>query len=171
MRVDNLGELTTDESVPEWLVSREVEVPYFPGAKLKFILEDVEGDDRPDEFAAAVARFFALATRDRDHAAPYVFTFYRQICEALGDDEIEARITSPADVWKHVHPTEIHVSRRHRADKKVYVQITAECDWEPEHGLQIVYREGCELKRVSMQDGHLTHADACAVPESQDRIV
>jgi len=50
------------------------------------------------------------------------------------------------------------------------VQITAECEWEPEHGLQIVYRDGSELKRVSQQDGHLTYVDAYGLPESEDRI-
>jgi len=50
------------------------------------------------------------------------------------------------------------------------VKICAECTWEPEHGLQIVYREGSVLSRVSDQDRHLTHADAHGLPESQDRI-
>ncbi len=39
----------------------------------------------------------------------------------------------------------------------MYVQIAADCDWEPEHGLQLVYRGGNELVRVSEQDGHLTN--------------
>lgn len=52
----------------------------------------------------------------------------------------------------------------------VYVQIAAECDWEPEHGLQIIYRRGVEFCRVSDQDGHLTYSDAYDLPESEDRI-
>jgi hypothetical protein len=36
--------------------------------------------------------------------------------------------------------------------------------------LQIVYRRGSELSRVSAQDGHLTHTDAFDLPEDQDRI-
>lgn len=50
------------------------------------------------------------------------------------------------------------------------MQIAAECDWEPEHGLLIVYRNGNELSRVSDQDGHLTHTDAYDLPEQEDRI-
>ena len=76
----------------------------------------------------------------------------------------------PEEVWAHLQPTAIHVSRRHRRDQRVYVQITAECDWEPEHGLQIVYCEGNRLVRVSDQDGHLTHTDAYDLPEAEDRI-
>jgi len=48
--------------------------------------------------------------------------------------------------------------------------IAAECDWEREHGLQIIYRHGCELSRVSAQDGHVTHTDAFGLPEDQDKI-
>ncbi len=67
-------------------------------------------------------------------------------------------------------PTEVFVSRRSERDRAIYVQITADCDWEPEHGLQIVYRRGSELSRVSDLDGHLTHSDADDLAEEQDKI-
>ncbi len=173
MRIEQLGELSPDERIPEWLVSKRVDVPYFPGAQLRFVFDSLDGDDRPDEFTSAVHRFLALSIRDRDKAAAYVFRNYREICDAIGDAEVGVDIDGPADVWNHVHPGEIHVSlwRRPYGDRKVYVQITAECAWEPEHGLQIVYRDGSELKRVSQQDGHLTHVDAYGLPEAEDRIV
>jgi hypothetical protein len=171
MRIEHLGELSPDNRIPEWLISEKVDVPYFPGTKLRFVFDGLEDDDAPDEFASAVRRFLALTVRERDHAAPYVFTNYREMCEAIGVDEVGVSIERPTDVWNHVRPDEIFVKRRQSGDRKVYVQITAECAWEPEHGLQIVYREGSELKRVSEQDGHLTHVDAFALPESEDRIV
>jgi len=171
MRIEQLGDLTPDERVPEWLVSRKVDVPYFPGAQLAFVFDNLDGDEWPDEFASAVGRFLALTIRDRDDATPYVFRNYRETCEEIGEAEVGIDIERPADVWNQVRPDEIHVKRRFYGDRKVYVQITAECVWEPEHGLQIVYREGSELKRVSQQDGHLTHVDAYGLPESEDRIV
>ena len=45
-----------------------------------------------------------------------------------------------------------------------------DCDWEPEHGLQLVFRKGQSLSRVSDDDGHLTYSDAFNLPEDQDRI-
>jgi hypothetical protein len=171
MRIEQLGELSPDERIPEWLVSKRVDVPYFPGAKLRFVFDSIGGDGASDEFASAVRRFLSLTVRDRDEAAQYVFANYREMCEAIGADEVGVSIDGAADVWNHVRPDEIHVTRRSNGDRKVYVRITAECAWEPEHGLQIVYREGWELKRVSQQDGHLTHVDAFALPESEDRIV
>jgi len=151
-------------------VSKAIDVPCFPGARLRFVFDDIAGDDHPGEFASAVTRFLSLTTRDRDHAASYVFKNYREICDAVGDDEVGVVIDGAADVWSYVRLDEIFVSRRPYGDRKVYVQITAECEWEPEHGLQIVYREGSELTRVSQQDGHLSHVDAYGLPESEDRI-
>lgn len=170
MRIEQLGDLTPDERIPEWQVSKPVDVPYFPGVPLRFVLDCVDDDDKPEEFVAAVRSFLALSIRDREVAAPYVFQNYREMCDAIGDDEVGVEIGGPAEVWSHVRPGDIHVRRRSYGDRRVYVQITAECAWEPEHGLQIVYRDGSELKRVSQQDGHLTHADAYDLPETDDRI-
>jgi hypothetical protein len=88
----------------------------------------------------------------------------------MGEENLGSSIKSADRVWNHVRPSEIFVSRRSRRDKLIYVQITAHCDWEPEHGLQIIYRRGAELSRVSDQDGHLTYTDAHDLPEAEDKI-
>jgi hypothetical protein len=54
------------------------------------------------------------------------------------------------------------VSRRAYGDKGVYVSIECNCDWEPEHGLQIVLKNGSEVTKVGPYDGHLTNSDAYA---------
>jgi hypothetical protein len=40
--------------------------------------------------------------------------------------------------------------------------LECECDWEPEHGLQIVFRDGREVTKVGPYDGHLTNSAAYA---------
>jgi len=168
MQWDPLGELSPFEDIPEWMVSQPVAVPCLPGATIPFVLENLAEDPAPHEIAAAVRRFLDLTATDRDQASPHIFRNYVEFAEAVED--VDVVIDRPEDVWAHVHPTAIHVSRRHRRDRKVYVQITANCDWEQEHGLQIVYRDGNQLSRVSSQDGHLTHTDAYDLPEDKDRI-
>ena len=64
-------------------------------------------------------------------------------------------IRNAAEIWQHVRPTEVMLERS-RHDPHVYVVAAAECAWEPEHGLQLVFRQGDELIRVGPQDGHLT---------------
>jgi hypothetical protein len=44
----------------------------------------------------------------------------------------------------------------------VYVSVGCECDWEVEHGLQIVFRDGATVTKVGPFDGHLTNASAHA---------
>jgi hypothetical protein len=169
-RIEPLGELVQDEELPEWLVSPPTPVDYFAGLALPFVFENLLEDSHPEEHAAAVREFLGLAVSERDRAGPHLYKNYTEFVEAAGLQDLEVRIPTTEEVWQHVSPTAIHVSRRHRRDKAVYVQITAECDWDSEHGLQIVYRQGRELCRVSSQDGHLTHADAYDLPEAEDRI-
>jgi hypothetical protein len=101
-----------------------------------------------------------LAASDR------VFKNYQDFADAVEDVGVE--IEDSASVWNHVRPTGIYLDRRHRRDKDIYVQVACNCDWEIEHALQLVFRRGSKLIRVSEQDGHLTHADAYDLPEDQD---
>ena len=170
MNIAALGILRPHDKIPEWLVSELLPVPYFDNRKLGFTLDGLEPSDEA-EVEKAVVAFLALGPIDRASAAQYVFARYRHIAELVDNDDLACRIESADDVWGHVQPSEIFVSKRSRREQAIYVQITAECDWEPEHGLQLVYRRGNELSRVSEQDGHLTHTDAYNLPEIEDRIV
>lgn len=169
MNIAPLGILKPDPKLPEWLVSEPVSVPYFGGQPLTFTLVGLTEADTED-MQSAVTAFLGLKADARLAASRYVFQNYRRMVEAVGEDEIECHIKSPDDVWAYVQPSEIFVSRRNRRDMLIYIQITAECDWEREHGLQIVYRRGSELSRVSDQDGHLTHTDAYDLSEEQDKV-
>ena len=169
MNIPRLGSLHSVSRIPEWLVSGPISVPYFDGQQLTFTLDGLTEVDTNDVIIAIEA-FLSLDTTARLAASPYVFQNYRRVADAVGDNEIGFQVATPDKIWFHIHPSEIFVSRRHRRDQLIYIQITAECDWEREHGLQIIYRRGYELSRVSVQDGHLTITDAYDIPEDQDRI-
>jgi hypothetical protein len=170
MKIDALGEVVPDPDVPEWLVSQPVRVGYFPASTLPFVVEGISDDARPEEFIAAIRGFLALGPAEREAAAEHVYKHYLRFADAVEDGEPGSTVNSAATVWKHVHPLAVRVLRRGRRDRKVYVQIEAECDWDVEHGLQVVYREGRQLCRVSSQDGHLTHADAYGLAADRDVI-
>jgi hypothetical protein len=169
MKIPAIGALRPHPDVPEWQTSDPIEIPYFDGKKFAIILEVLEDSDEEDVQSAIVC-FLNLGPKDRLRASQYVFANYREIANLVSKEDLGCQIASKEDVWEHVHPSEIFVSKRDRRDRAIYIQITAECDWEPEHGLQIIYRRGAELSRVSDQDGHLTHTDAYDLPEDQDRI-
>jgi hypothetical protein len=169
MNIQTIGELRSHPNVPNWLMSSPIAIPYFDGLPLAFILDGLEDSDE-DETTYAIKSFLSLRPKDRLAASPYLYKNYLRIAGLVDEDDLGCRIDSDAEVWSHVRPSEVFVSRRQRRDRAIYVWITAGCDWEPEHGLQIVYRRGTELSRVSDQDGHLTHSDAYDVAEEQDKI-
>lgn len=169
MNIASLGDLKPHADIPEWLVSNPVPIPYFDGLPLTFTLDGLEDADE-DDVKAAINSFLTLSASDRLAASPYLFKNYQRIADLADDEDVGCRVDSEQDIWNHVRPEEIFVSRRSRRDRAIYVQIGAACDWESEHGLQIVYRRGATLSRVSDLDGHLTYSDAFDVPENQDRI-
>lgn len=170
MQSESLGKLKQHPDVEEWWVSAEVSVPLWEGRKLRFVFQDLAEDRRPAEFEVAVQAFLRLAANDRKTIEPWILRHCKKCVESVGEQNFNGVIREASEVWKWVRFDEVQVIRRDRRDKKVYVQVLADCDWEPEHGLQIVFRDGHELSRVSDQDGHVTHTDAFDLPESEDRI-
>jgi hypothetical protein len=78
--------------------------------------------------------------------------------EAIGADWPEAHmmaaISNPADIWRHVFVRQIELKKDARhGEPSMYVLVYCACDWEEEHGLQLVYRNGNVLIRVSSEDG------------------
>ncbi len=126
----------------------------FNGQKLTFILNGLEESDE-EVATTAVMAFLGLGIKEKLAASEYVFANYSKMAELVDEEDLGCQISSKEDVWTHVHPSEIFVSKRRRREQAIYIQVTAECDWEPEHGLQIIYRRGNELSRVSDQDGHV----------------
>ena len=47
-----------------------------------------------------------------------------------------------------------------REGNAVYISLGCNCDWEQEHGLQIVLKDGLRVTKVGSFDGHLTNSDA-----------
>ncbi|MGW1529765.1 DUF6985 domain-containing protein [Streptomyces sp. NPDC002159] len=66
------------------------------------------------------------------------------------------------DHRKYLRPGgEVTVQREDaHGDRQVYVSVECECAWEPEHGLQIVFRRGCSVTKVGPFDSHLTNVSA-----------
>jgi hypothetical protein len=159
------GELIPDPHIPEWLTAQAQPIPLLGGARCPIVYEDEDIAASDD----ALERFLALGPAQRAVAGVHVFRNYQMMAEAVGAEDVGCAIASPEAVWSCVTPTHVHVSRRGR-DGRLYVSVAAECRWEPEHGLQIVYAGGDVLKRVSQQDGHLTYVEAYARPEAEDRI-
>ena len=99
-------------------------------------------------------------------AEPHIFRYYKDMIRYWEpDDDGYVVIDSPGDVWKHVQlGDEPRFSRNLFDNKGVYVSLECNCDWEPEQGLQIVFRNGDTVCKVGQYDGHLTNASAYGDP-------
>lgn len=146
------------------IASRRIAIPYFDGAEVDL---DVEGDLTADEpaAAAALAAFLSLTPADRLADTRHVYAYYRDFHEAVGgedflDDEMGVPET-PEAIWRHVHPKQLYLVRG-PDDDHVYVVASGDCDWEVEHGLSLVWRDGRTLCKAGGEDGHVTNSYAYA---------
>jgi hypothetical protein len=161
MDIPKLGPVTLDDELG-WYQSQPTAVPVLGGQMCRIIVDGYDDDPDPEDFHAVIRNFLSADTRVLTDAESHIFRYY-QDCNAVWEPEDEEYIVidSPSGVWQHIRfGTEPTVSRRQYGDQRVYVSLECECDWEPEHGLQIVFEEGLRVNKVGGYDGHLTNSDA-----------
>ena len=151
MNITALGMLIPDEEEKGQLRSKLIPIPLLNDLPLHFIVADSGENNEPD-FKRAVEAFLALGAEAKERASTLVYNNFLELREAMCYDDVGCEVKSEAKVWDHVHPTDVYVFRR-REDGKVYVQVLAECDWEREHGLQLIFQDDSFLTNVSDQCG------------------
>ena len=172
-----IGQLEQDAKFKDWWKSKPVEIPFFDNKALTITFMDfTPGKDTAflPEADQALTNFFKLHSADRNSISALAYSNCMDFLDAVGFDETDqpfSEIKDKNEIWKLIHPSEIYVTRRPYKEQDIYVQIACECDWEQEHGLQLVFRQGKKLTRISAQDGHLTEADAYARPDEEDELL
>lgn len=165
MQIPGLGEVVEDADLG-WYRTEAIPVPVLGGAPCRFIIDGYDEDPAPQDFHAAISTFLSLEGSVLTAAAPSIFAYYRDIMDdlvAAGDDDWYVEIDSPDSIFDHIQlGNEPTVTRDPYGDRRVYVSLECECDWEPEHGLQIVFRDGRTVTKVGPYDGHLTNSAAYA---------
>ncbi|WP_436534241.1 DUF6985 domain-containing protein [Actinoplanes sp. HUAS TT8] len=159
MEIPGLGTVVLDDKLG-WYLSAEIAVPVLDDAPCMFALAGYDDDPAPEDFHAAIQAFLALDRSAMEAAIPHIYAYARDVIDDVGE-EWGLEIDGPADVLNHVGFVElITVSRDHWGDQRVYVSVEGDCDWEEEHGLQIVFRDGAAVTKIGPYDGHLTNANA-----------
>jgi len=171
-----IGKLKQENNFPDWWKSSEVEIPFFDNQRLAIIFMDFEPEHDKffiDEADQALTNFLKLNAYDRNLISESTYKNCMDFLDAVGFDEEDEplrQITNKNEIWEFIQPTEIYVTRRPYKEQDIYVQIACECAWEQEHGLQLVFRQGKQLTRISDQDGHLTEADAYDKPDEEELL-
>ncbi|WP_410646331.1 DUF6985 domain-containing protein [Amycolatopsis sp. cmx-4-54] len=165
MEIPGLGQVALDTEFG-WYRSQPLAVPVLGGALCSIVLEGYDDDQRPGDFHEAIHTFLTLNPSVLVAATPAIFAYYRDVMNELvaaGDEAVVVEVDGPHSVLDHVRlGDEPIVSRDVYGDRHVYVSLECECDWEPEHGLQIVLRDGRSVTKVGPYDGHLTNSAAYA---------
>jgi hypothetical protein len=166
-----LGELKKDQ-FDDWLRSKPVSVRVLGGEQFEFILVGYEDDDAKADFNQAINNFLSLKEKALNKSENYIYQYYKDIFIQLEpDNEWYVEIEKPEDVWKHIQFDDtLVVTRRAYGDEDIYISLVCSCDWEQEHGLQIVFKQGLYVNKVGPFDGHLTNSDAYA-NESLENVV
>lgn len=169
-----LGKLKQNSEFIDWWESEEIEVPFFDNQKLAvtFMEFEPENDNTViDEADQALTYFLKLNTEDRNSISELTYKNCRDFLEAVEfdeDDEPLRQIKDENEIWNFIYPIGISAERRLCNDKDLYVVVVCNCDWEQEHGLQFVFKQGKKLTRISDIDGYLTDADAYNIPDEED---
>lgn len=163
VQIPGLGKVVEDADLG-WYRSEAIPVPVLGGASCCFIIDGYDADPAPADFHAAIRTFLALDSSALTAAEPWIFAYYEDVKDDVAADDTDwyVAIDGPHDVFEHIQLGNEAVVARYAGDGHVYVSLECECDWEPEHGLQIVFRDGRVVTKVGPYNGHMTNSAAYA---------
>ncbi|WP_207784596.1 DUF6985 domain-containing protein [Marinifilum breve] len=173
----SIGVLFQDEQFDDWWEAEPREIPFFDNKKMKITFMNLvwkEDSKFIEEADQALERFLLKTELDRKELSEILFKYcidFLDLVDYEDEDGQLRQILDKNDIWNYVYPQEIFVERRHRRDENIYINLACECEWEKEHGLQLVFRQGRRLTRVSEQDGHLTESDAYDLSDKEDKLL
>ncbi|MDX6261519.1 MAG: hypothetical protein QOH84_3207 [Kribbellaceae bacterium] len=154
MEIPGLGPVVEDVAF-EGYRSKAVPVAVLDGVACEFLVQGYEEPEDREDFHAAIDRFLALGPSVLTDARQAIYAYYLKVRTELGG-ELQVEIDGPDDVLAYVAlGNEPEVFRNDDGDGRIYVSLECECDWEPEHGLQLVFRDGAALTRVGPYDGEV----------------
>lgn len=154
--IPGVGALTRDDYDEQ--ITPKLSVPLL-GKDVSFIVFDYD-ERHNDKIATCVNNFRALPPEVLNAATDAAFAYYRDFYQAVEDDEYAMEwmpeIADPAQVWNHIRLGDAPMVEAGDAeDSPWYVTLECECEWEEEHGLTLVFRDGSEITKVGPSDGLL----------------
>jgi hypothetical protein len=157
---DETGNFTYDSDGNEHR-SRPITLPML-SRDVTIVLVGFLDDPMPNDFKDAVRNLLSRTHNTLLAVSSDLHNYCSDINQFLDPDDV-LHVDDPDDLWNHVRfGSEVYIERRHHGDRKVYASIECGCDWEEEHGLQLVLREGIAVTKLGPYDGHLSNADAYA---------
>lgn len=145
------GQLTQDDHFEEWWNSELIEIPYFKNKRLKIIFTEAEFEGYFKLAEIAINNFMQLSITDSESHSSQIIENYKQ--NLIFDYTPRLELKSDNEIWNFVYPSVIILAQNEVG--VIYVLVECGCEWEEEHGLQLVFKNGQQLTRVSYNDGGL----------------
>jgi hypothetical protein len=171
------GTLVEQPDLPGWWEGAPIEVPFFSGANAPVIFSSMEPDDVQKniaDFDRCLKNLLVQGAEARAYAEPLIHKNCRDTINSAewdGRDALATATAHPSSVWQYLKLQQVCITRRVHNEMDIYASLSCQCEWEQEHGLQLVFRQGKQLTRIGPDDGHLTDADAWNIPDDQDKLL
>lgn len=136
-----------------------VRIAYFDDADIPWASGSGPATD-DSQAAVALDSFRALGPSDRRTDSRHVMAYYREVRDVVGAEFLDEEMGvtgEPGDIWRHVRPRSMRIETEYDDNEHVYLVVECDCDWEQEHGMMMVWRDGKALSKVSGYDGHWTN--------------
>ena len=142
-------------------ITRRHLIPYFDGMEL-----DVRSEFGETEIGAkeCLAAFLSKTSGDRNMDSRHVASYCRDMEDYCGPFKMmEGYDPSFGEgIWRHVRPQSISIERYPERPNEWFAALEAWCEWEPEHGLAMVWWRGGMLTFVgpdtgSFENGGMTY--------------
>ena len=162
----SIGLLKYDNEM-QWHTTPLLDFPALNSSKAEVIIEDFTRQNE-NHLADAIRNLQNLSPTMMNAQNAEIFRYY-QDCKRAFDHG--SRIETQNDVWSHTRFSgEIVASFDRHNPETVYLSVTFECDWEPEHGLQVVFKNGRDICKIGSFDGHTTNVEAFGRPDFESKI-
>lgn len=139
-----LGKIKSHEFDPDLYFGEPIEIPYFDNLKISVGIGDAAHEPSLIEADQVLSDFMKLNSEDKIGDSEIVVLYYKE-CLKYGISK-PLEITHPSDIWDFIRPSEIIVDSL--MGEGFFVNISCGCDWELEHGLQLVFKNGTKLIRA-----------------------
>jgi hypothetical protein len=171
IEIPGLGVLR-QESEDDCYCSEPRHIPVLGDETCFISIENYDEDPCQQNFHVAIQNFLSIDESVIRAVEQHIYQYY-QDCNSYFDpsDEEFIEIATPEDIWEHIElGGEAVVSRRFGGDEGIYISLSSYCDWEEEHGLLMVFKNGLTVNMVGSCSGHLTNSDAYADEKLEDVI-
>lgn len=156
------------------LISPSVAAGALGGAQGRFWIQDETIDhDNEARISGAVDAFVNGGGRSLRDVTALAYQYYLDTVRLVGEQgwDVDLPEFDESDVWQHVRlGQEFEIQLGRGEDSSVYVSVECECDWEPEHGLQLVFRSGRSVCKLGPFDGHMTNESAFGSKDFADVV-